>query len=325
MTSISDVAAHASVSPSTVSRVVNHDPTVPRPVREAVLRAIDELNYRPSLAARSLHTGKTRTIGILTEDLRMPSAICALIAASDVATANDYALLVGNSNSNRDLEIKHLQSLLDRRVDGLLWARMNPYEEHESIIARASETIVVVFGGAESQLPGTMTLRDAPEFATAVGELTDYGHRRVAFVSGTHSQTWKRELVRRTQDAGMEVVDVHIGPPFTPERPLRELFANSPPTAIVVRSDVIGSVMMALRALGLQVPHDVSVLCIGHAAETEMCLPPLSVLDDTPEQHARKALEILFGLIRKDDAVSPRAVHDWQYIRRGSVGAARQA
>lgn len=322
MTTIRDVAARAGVSRSTVSRVINHDPSVLKPVREAVLRAIDELDYRPSPSARSLRSGKTRTIGILTGDLRVPSAIYALIAAGEIAAANDYALLFGHSNGDPDLEVKHLQSFLDRRVDGLLWARLNPHEEHEGILSRARGTSVVVVGGAESALPGTTMLSNSAAFGEAVDELSPKGHRRVAFVSDTRSQSWKWDLVRRSQEAGMETVDVVVESQFAAEKPLADLFRDRPPTAIFARSALIGGVMLGLRTLGLQVPRDVSVICVGHAIEAETSVPPLSVIDDGPEEHAQKALAILFALLRKDESVPPRSVHDWRYVRRGSVGAA---
>ena len=118
--SIYDVAREAKVSVFTVSAVVNNKAHVGKKLRERVEAAIQKLNYRPNLLARSLAKQKTHTIGMIVPDIANPFFPMVVRGAEDAVQKHGYNLLLCNSDDNLEKEEKAIQLLLSKRVDGIL-------------------------------------------------------------------------------------------------------------------------------------------------------------------------------------------------------------
>jgi LacI family transcriptional regulator len=97
---LKDVAAYANVSIKTVSNVVNEWPYITDETRQKVLAAIQAVGYRPNQAARSLVTGKTRTVGVLIPDIANPFFGAAMRGCEDVLFQGGYSLLLSNTNED---------------------------------------------------------------------------------------------------------------------------------------------------------------------------------------------------------------------------------
>src|SRR5499425_2284309 len=118
--SISDVARESGVSIFTVSAVINNKSHVGKNLRERVENAIQKLNYRPNLIARSLIKQKTQTIGMIVPDIVNPFFPMVVRGAEDAAQKHGYNLLLCNSDDNLEKEEKAIEVLLSKRVDGIL-------------------------------------------------------------------------------------------------------------------------------------------------------------------------------------------------------------
>src|SRR5215469_12633230 len=118
--SIYDVAGEAKVSVFTVSAVVNNKAHVGKKLRERVEAAIQKLNYRPNLLARSLAKQRTHTIGMIVPDIANPFFPMVVRGAEDAVQKHGYNLLLCNSDDNLEKEEKAIQLLLSKRVDGIL-------------------------------------------------------------------------------------------------------------------------------------------------------------------------------------------------------------
>src|SRR5271168_1071823 len=118
--SIYDVAREAGVSVFTVSAVVNNKSHVGNKLRERVEAAIQKLNYRPNLLARSLAKQKTHTIGMIVPDIANPFFPMVVRGAEDAAQKQGYNLLLCNSDDSQAKEESALELLLSKRVDGIL-------------------------------------------------------------------------------------------------------------------------------------------------------------------------------------------------------------
>ena len=119
---IKDVAALAGVSKTTVSHVINETRFVEEDTRLKVLQAIDELQYRPNAAARSLTTKRTGTIGMLISDSSNPFFGEILLSVEEVLRPKDYALIICNTAETLEYEAHYLDLLLSQRVDGIIAA-----------------------------------------------------------------------------------------------------------------------------------------------------------------------------------------------------------
>ena len=120
MTTIRDVAEHASVSTTTVSHVVNGTRKVAPRTAARVEAAIKELGYRPNALARSMRRGRTHTVGIVIPDIANPFFGDLARSLEDHMFAAGYSAIICNSDGDPDKEARYLDVLLSKKVDGLL-------------------------------------------------------------------------------------------------------------------------------------------------------------------------------------------------------------
>ena len=127
---IYDVAREASVSMATVSRVVNNNPNVKPQTRKKVFEAIERLGYRPNAVARGLASKKTTTVGVVIPDIS--NAIFAEVARGieDIANMYHYNIILCNADKKKDKEIRVINTLLEKQVDGLLFMGGAVTEDH---------------------------------------------------------------------------------------------------------------------------------------------------------------------------------------------------
>jgi LacI family transcriptional regulator len=119
---IKDVAAQPGASKAAVSHVITETRFVGEDTRQKVLQAIDELQYQPNAAARSLTTKRTGTIGMLISDSSNPFFGEILLSVEEVLRPKDYALIICNTTETLDYEAHYLDLLLNQRVDGIIAA-----------------------------------------------------------------------------------------------------------------------------------------------------------------------------------------------------------
>lgn len=125
-TSIQDIAKHAGVGAGTVSRVLNSNPNVSAKSRDKVLRAIEELNYRPSHSARQLRTQRSHTIGFLTDYIAStPFAGAIIKGAQDAAWAHNKVLFIANTGAEQDIENAAVEVMLERQVEAIVYANLS--------------------------------------------------------------------------------------------------------------------------------------------------------------------------------------------------------
>ena len=118
--SITDIAAAAGVSPSTVSRALQDHPRISPARRQAIQTLAGQMGYRPSQVARSLVTGRTRTLGVVITDVTDPFVAEVMKGAELASRESGYTLLFASSDRDPNREIEALQLLFDRQVDGMI-------------------------------------------------------------------------------------------------------------------------------------------------------------------------------------------------------------
>lgn len=325
---IADVARLAEVSLGTVSRVMNHNPTVRPATRKAVLAAIAELGYRPNMNARNLRSQKTRAVGLLFTDLTQALVSQAIRGVEMALQPHGYAVLVGDSRSDPQVERESFDNLIDRRVDGLLWF---PAERRAVIepMAVAVGIPIVLFGQTSpSAVLPTAMVDENPAFYAMAAHLAELGHRRFGFIG---SGATVRGRLRRLETA-LGRSGLSRDPRFEVSVPMREqcydavrsMLARDPrPTALLATPhDMVPPTVRAIRDAGLAIGRDVSVIGFGDTEWATALDPPLSVISVDYTTHARDAATVLLQHIDGIES-APRVVrHQSVYVRRGSVGPA---
>lgn len=272
MPTIHDVAAHAGVGPSTVSRVLNDSPKVSPETRVRVLASIEVLGYRPNPLARGLSSGRCQTLGVIVPFFTHASAVERLRGVVAALHDSRYDLVLFNveSPAHRD---EHLATLTRRdRADGLLVLSLPSFPQEVERLTAAGIPVVLV----DTRGTGvSMVVTDDVEGGRiATRHLVALGHERIAFMGEDPGNEFGFTS-SADRECGFREVLSEAGIPAQPElvvygphdrtisRRLTEqlLARRERPTAVFTSSDVQAmGVLAAARAAGLDVPRDLSVV-----------------------------------------------------------------
>ena len=181
---IADVARVAQVSTATAGRVLGGYGYSSEAIREKVQRAAEELGYRANHLARSLITGRSRTIGVVAGDVQSPFYASILRGIADVARAHRFGLIVTNSDERLDRELEAVQLLLEKQADGLIVAPIDLAGSQHLRKAVAGGTPIVqidrIVKGLEAD---SVTVDNRGAAREAVAHLIAEGHRRIGMIS----------------------------------------------------------------------------------------------------------------------------------------------
>ncbi|MFE9448134.1 LacI family DNA-binding transcriptional regulator [Streptomyces sp. NPDC006739] len=295
---IRDVAERAGVSKSLVSLVLRGSGQVRAEKREAVLLAARELGYRPNAAARSLSEQRTRTVGVLLDDLRNPWFVDLLDGLNSLLHAAGLRMLLADARLNRRLGDDLTGPFAELGVDGLVVVGTLP--DAGGLAALARRMPVVVAGAREPELPGVdVVAGDDEHGARLVTEhLLGLGHRRIAHLAG-HGAVG--ELRRRGFEAVMREhgAEALVEPGDMTEEggyraTVRLLSRPDRPTAVLAVNDMTSvGVLSAAEELGLRVPRDLSVTGYDNTSIARLRHVWLTTVDTAPHEVGRRAARCL--------------------------------
>ncbi|HEY0071275.1 MAG TPA: LacI family DNA-binding transcriptional regulator [Chloroflexia bacterium] len=209
MTNIHDVARHAGVSISTVSRVLNGNARVNSDVKKRVEAAVEALAYQPNSAARSLRTNRSRIIGLLISDIQNPFFMGLIRGVEDEALRHEYSLILCNSNESPQREQQYLDVLYAERVAGAI---IVPTREQlgEEVLRRFQERripIVAADRRVKDKSIDAVLVDNVRGAREAVTHLIANGYRRIGVIAGPTGITTGRERLegyrQALQDAGI--------------------------------------------------------------------------------------------------------------------------
>ncbi|MGC3994233.1 MAG: LacI family DNA-binding transcriptional regulator [Propionicimonas sp.] len=268
---MADVGRVAGVSPTTVSLVLNgRDTKISDATRERVLAAVQDLDYRPNRTAQGLRLGTTSTIGFLTDEIAIEPFSGPMIAGiHDLAWEQRSLLLMVNTTRNPTRLRAAVEDLLDRRVDGLLFAAMGTRQVDFPLVPASTPTLLVNAFTPDGRLPCILPDEIAGGRA-AVEHVLAMGHRRITFLAGRDA-AWATRMRIRGYREGLEAAGidplrcpVHLGNYRIDsgyEITLRVMRERKPPTALLFGNDQMATgAYIALARLGLRIPDDVSVV-----------------------------------------------------------------
>src|SRR5262245_7276433 len=179
-----DVAALAGVSIKTVSRVVNDEGSVSPAVMLRVQRAVAQLGYRHDLAASNLRRSvrRTATVGALLQDVSNSFSSSLLRSLDDASHQRDVAVLASSLDEEPERERQLVESLVRRRVDGLLLMPATDRQDYLADDLRAGLPVVFVDRRPHGVDADSVTVDNALGARLAAEHLTSFGHRRIAFL-----------------------------------------------------------------------------------------------------------------------------------------------
>lgn len=306
---LADVARKAGVSVSAASLVLNDKPSrISEATARAIREAAQELGYSPDLNARSLRQHHTRTIGLISDVIvTTPYAAGLIQGVQEAAWQRDHMLLIGNTESDPEREHDVVQAMSARRVDGYLYGGM--YHRVMSVPPVLDNELVV---GLDVELDRGLSFvpDERGGAAAATRHLLEHGHRRLAHIQGRPGVIAARQrgetFIELVAEAGAEAVVDAMPEDFDgPDTAFGELAAHrllrhpAPPTAIFAYNDAMAAgVVRAATALGLEVPHDISLVGFDDMPFiTQELLPTLSTVALPHREMGRLAASALIDWV----------------------------
>ncbi|MFC4778397.1 catabolite control protein A [Paenibacillus sp. GCM10023252] len=328
---IYDVAREASVSMATVSRVVNNNPNVKPATRKKVFEAIERLGYRPNAVARGLASKKTTTVGVVIPDIS--NAIFAEVARGieDIANMYHYNIILCNADKKKDKEIRVINTLLEKQVDGLLFMGGAVTEDHLQAFKTANVPIVLCATTEENGEIPSVDINHEEAAYDAVTTLIAQGHTRIAMISGTlqdPSNGYARfhGYKRALEVAGIPYEDslVRIGN-YRYESGVEAMKyfieLGERPSAVFAATDemAIGAIH-CIQDSSLKVPEDISVISVDNSRMASMVRPQLSTVAQPMYDIGAVSMRLLTKLMKKENVEQSKVVLPHEVIMRQSVG-----
>lgn len=320
-----DLAAHAEVSPATVSLVLRKSPLVAQTTRERVLASIETLGYVYNRGAASLRTQRTHTVGVAINELANPYFAELTAAIERAFNAIGYSVFLSNSAENPARQDQFIDTMREYNVDGLIicpaagttpksMQRLIKFDMPCVQVSRYVRGVALDFAGNDNRR-GTYL---------ATEHLISLGHRRIAMIGGNDltSTGWER---RKGYTDALNTHGIALDPAMiVPAIATREngaeaikhmLKRRDPPTAAACYNDLIAfGVMLGLRQIGIEPGDDFAVVGCDDVSEAPLWNPALtSVAIDTPAM-GRLAAEMLIhrmgdhGAKRRDVVLEPKLV-----------------
>ncbi|MCM6763135.1 LacI family transcriptional regulator [Rathayibacter sp. ZW T2_19] len=310
---IQDVALRAGVSRAAVSKVIRNAYGVSPAMRERVAAAIDELGYRPSVAARAMR-GASFTIGVEVPHLGNSFFNRIVTGAAAALDGTRYQLIVAPAQSDSGEGFRAIEALVDRQVDGLI--AVSPMVEPSWLEKLSVRTPIVMLGRHDASVGyDTVTNDDVAGTDQVMDHLLALGHRRIAHltvseeivrrVTGAPHAVRLARYEQRMREAGLETDVLYLSPSQDDAyaRTLEVLRSPERPTALFAGNDALALDALWARAdagLGAErfsiVGYD-DIEVAGHPGIA------LTTVDQSGEELGERAVQLLLG--RLDGRTDP--------------------
>ncbi|WP_428979223.1 ribose operon transcriptional repressor RbsR [Erwinia pyri] len=330
MATMKDVARLAGVSTSTVSHVINNNRFVSEAVREKITSAISQLNYAPSALARSLKINQTRTIGMLLTASSNPFYAEVVRGVERSCYERGYSLVLCNTDGDENRMNRSLETLLQKRVDGLLIMCTESHIPSAEILNRYPSIPSVMmdwspFEGGSDIIQDNSLL--GGEMATRY--LIARGYTRIACIAGPQDKTPARLRLEGFQQA-MAQAELPVLPGYIVNgdfefqggyNAMNQLLALKPlPEAVFTSNDAMAvGVYHALFQAALSVPQDIAVIGYDDIELARYMTPPLTTIHQPKDELGELAIDTLLHRLAEPGGSQQLLVLTPELIERGSV------
>ncbi|HET6174190.1 MAG TPA: LacI family DNA-binding transcriptional regulator [Gaiellales bacterium] len=312
---IYDVARLAGVSTATVSRALNGTGQVAEAKRIAIEAAVEQLGYRPNTIARSLVTRSTQTIALLLPDITNPFYAELVAGIHELTLERGYTMLLCTTDFDPEQEERYLRLLRGKHVDGALVDGLVLPPERIARFVEDGFPIVCLDRDVDSPAVPLVQVDNRMGAGLATDHLLALGHRRIAHITGAPARISEERLLgyqAALTDAGIATDSALIAMGNFTEggghEAMSALLAGAPDlTAVFAANDLsaIGA-LSALAAAGRKVPGDISLVGFDDVRLSQYTSPPLTTVRQPAGDIARRATELLLGMI---DGRKPGALH----------------
>jgi|AntAceMinimDraft_12_1070368.scaffolds.fasta_scaffold36478_1 LacI family transcriptional regulator len=311
MTTISDVAQLAGVSVSTVSHVINGTKPVSASTRARVDAAIAEIDYSPNPIARTLRSGRSRSIGFVVTDTSQHVFGSMITEVERTARRDGRTLLLANSGEDVAQEAAVVTALLDHRIEALIIA---PVSDASHLIldkCHDAGVAVIVIDRLTDPRFDQVGIHNREMMRSLTQHLLDLGHVDIALLSASEPVWTVRERIagfrEASDEAGLEysadsIIEANKGVADGKEQVLARL-ARQPPTALIAASGLLTvGAMRAFADLDIRTPDDIAFVSFDGVSNSEFFVPRLTSFVHPVEKLAAGAMTLLERRLAGPDA-----------------------
>lgn len=324
---ITEVAREAGVSLSTVSRVMNGNPTVDPALADRVREVAARLGYTANPLARSLVLGRTQTISVVIPDLANPTFQSILRGLSHAAAKDGYHVLI--SDTEEQVEDEHeIAVTTRRRTDGvILCAPRLPQDELTALLPTIGPA-VVINRPPQHEVP-TVSADYGAATAALIAHLRSLGHQRLVFLSGavrSASGEARRRAIAAAAEADplLEVIEIPAGVDFDSGAASADAVLDSGATAALAFNDLVAmGLLSAVTGRGLRVPEDLSIAGFDDIPFSAYTSPPLTTASVPAAELGERAWAAMHALLSGGQATANVSLAPRITVRESTGPAAR--
>lgn len=311
---IEDVARYAGVSMKTVSRVINNSSGVKDSTRQKVLKAIEELGYRPNALAKSLRIKKTYTIGVIISDIGNRFFGNVMKGIENVAIKNQYNIIFANSDENIEKEKMYYEFFIEKRVEGMI---IIPAPGSQSYLKNHRSNIPIVFiDRSPRDFDGIVVKGDNRNGAYLLTRhlVEVHGYKNILFLATDLNiepirerfEGYKKAIV----EAGLEVQVIDGNRTIDDGcRAIKKILFDNKPQAILGSNYVMTlGAIKAAKSYFLEVPRDIAVVGYDGFEGGDVLRPYLTSIIQEPYEMGECAAELLFKQIIRNKVIAEKEV-----------------
>ncbi|MCC3357723.1 LacI family DNA-binding transcriptional regulator [Bacillus sp. REN16] len=329
MANIQQVAQKAGVSVATVSRVLNNAASVRPKTRLKVENAIKDLNYEPSMLGRNLRNSESRLLLVLLPSISNPFYTEIINGIQNTAIANNYNILLCETDSNPERENIYFNMVKNKLADGVI--SMDPTVNMQKLNELAENYSVILCSEYEEGggIP-YVTIDNELAAYQAVKHLIKLGHRNIALINSDEKYLYARQ--RRN---GYEKALKEFGIPIREQwiyrskelefrngvQAMRIMFQlEEKPTAVFAVSDTLAiGALKGINGCGLHVPNDVAIVGFDNISFSKMTNPTLTTISQPMYKMGCYAADMLINRIQGEKVESVVLDHEL-IIRKSTMG-----
>lgn len=328
---IEDVALRAGVSTATVSRCLNEPERVSERTRERVLEAVRVLGYAPHFGARALAAKRTNTFGAIIPTMENAIFARGLQAFQEELGDHGITLLVSSSSYDPRLEEDQIRALVARGADALLLIGHDRTPESYEFLEQRGIPHVIAWVGSGGPSRLSIGFDNRKAMSGLVSEVLRLGHTRLALVTAPRAGNDRareraKGVLKTMKKSGLDPKSLKIiETPYSISNggdAFEELMRSDPrPTAVLCGNDVLAAgALTRARAIGIDVPGDVSITGFDDIEIAEIVSPPLTTVHVPHRKMGRGAARQLIAMRNGDDP-GPSIELDATLVWRGSLAA----
>lgn len=313
MATVKDVAREAGVSLGTVSNVLNGKKGVKPESQEKVYQAIKKLGFQYNMMASALRTKATKTVGLIIPTIVNPYYPELARGVEDEARKEGFTIFLCNSDRDTEKERHYVDTLLSRGTDGLILVKSRlPEKDLEQLKLRTGLILVDYEKRDKSECQTSfcmVNVDDTEGIVQGMELLAEYGHSRIAFISGlldAYSSRCRMEAYKsclRKRDIPFRKEYVITGDfSWSSGYEAAKQFFLLPerPTAVFAANDMMA--MGAIKAAaeeGVRVPEELSILGYDDIEMSNLCNPALTTIHQPKYQVGIAAVHLLMQILNK--------------------------